>query len=199
MIGIITGDIINSRESDPKQWLQSLKKELNKYGKTPKQWEVYRGDSFQLEISPNKALLAALLIKASIKQYKDIDVRIAIGIGKKEYDAKHITESNGSAFIHSGECFEKLKKKTLAIKTDNNQFDETINLMFDLALLTMNNWTPTAALITKTVLEFPNYNQQQLTKILNRTQSNISAGLKRAGYDEIKKLLNYYQNALETL
>lgn len=199
MIGIITGDIINSRESDPKQWLQSLKKELNKYGKTPKQWEVYRGDSFQLEISPNKALLAALLIKASIKQYKDIDVRIAIGIGKKEYDAKHITESNGSAFIHSGECFEKLKKKTLAIKTNNNQFDETINLMFDLALLTMNNWTPTAALITKTVLEFPNYNQQQLTKILNRTQSNISAGLKRAGYDEIKKLLNYYQNALETL
>ena len=116
MTGIITGDIINSKKSDPKQWLNALKTILNSYGKSPLTWEIYRGDSFQLEVNPNLALEACILIKATIKQFENIDVRLAIGIGEKEYHSESITESNGSAFVNSGECFENLKKTTLAIK-----------------------------------------------------------------------------------
>jgi predicted XRE-type DNA-binding protein len=199
MTSIITGDIINSKKSSPKLWLNALKAVLNTFGSTPQTWEIYRGDSFQLEIEPKQALKACILIKATIKQFDNIDVRLAIGIGEKTYQSNHITESNGSAFVHSGECFESLKKTTLAIKSNNQLFDTTINLMLDLAQLTINNWSRTSAILVKTSLENPNLNQNQIAKILNKTQGNISQGLKRAGFDEILKLINYYQNQIQTL
>ncbi|WP_274475641.1 transcriptional regulator [Mangrovimonas aestuarii] len=199
MTSIITGDIINSRVLEPKEWLETLKAVFNRYGKEPKHWEIYRGDSFQLEVTPEEALETAILIKATIKQFKTIDTRIAIGYGEKNYVSEKITESNGSAFINSGECFEALKKTTLAIKSGKVSFDNTLNIMLELALLTMDNWTPTASTIVKATIEYPDYNQQQLAGLLNKSQSNISEGLKRAGYDEIKKMLHYYQTQIQDL
>ncbi|GAA4897905.1 hypothetical protein GCM10023311_23350 [Flaviramulus aquimarinus] len=199
MTSIITGDIINSKKSSPKEWLEALKSILNTYGKSPLVWEIYRGDSFQLEVNPNQALEACILIKATIKQFENIDVRLAIGIGKKEYHSDHITESNGSAFVNSGECFEALKKTTLAIKSPFEAFDNQINIMLDLAQLTINNWTNTTATLVKTALEHPNLNQKQIAKTLNKTQGNISQGLKRAGFDEVYKLLQYYKTQTQSL
>ncbi|MCB4797784.1 SatD family protein [Neotamlana laminarinivorans] len=199
MIAIITGDIINSRQSEPEQWLNSLKTCLLYFGKTPKTWEIFRGDSFQLEVKPEDALFASFLIKSTIKQYKNIDVRLAIGLGEKNYDSYKITESNGSAFINSGECFESLKKNTLAIKSRFKNFDITLNLMLELAQLTMNNWTSISSLIIKTSLENPDMKQNELAELLKKSQSNISEGLKRGGFDEILKLLDYYKNQIQQL
>jgi hypothetical protein len=39
-----------------------------------------QGDSFQLVVDPADALVIALLLKATIKQHKALDVRMAIGI-----------------------------------------------------------------------------------------------------------------------
>jgi len=198
MIAVITGDIINSRIVDVQQWMPELKKVFNKYGSEPKNWEIYRGDSFQLEILPSEALQVAILIKAAIKQFKSLDVRIAIGIGEKTYQSEKITESNGNAFIYSGECFEKLKKQTLSIKTIWKDFNQTMNVMFELATLTMDNWTPTSSLIIKTALESEhNINQKKIAILLNKKQSNISTGLKRGGFYEIQKMLNYYQKEIK--
>lgn len=199
MTSIITGDIINSKKSSPELWLEALKTILNSYGNSPLVWEIYRGDSFQLEINPKHALKACVLIKATIKQFENIDVRLAIGIGEKTYQSDKITESNGSAFVNSGECFENLKKTTLAIKSPFDEFDTSINIMLELAQLTLNNWTNTSASLVKTTLENPNLNQNQLAEILERTQGNVSQGLKRAGFDEISKLLHYYKTQIQTL
>ncbi|MDC9722407.1 MAG: SatD family protein [Urechidicola sp.] len=197
MIAIITGDIINSRSIDAHKWIPELKKVLNKYGTEPKNWEIYRGDSFQIEIVPSDALIAAILIKSTIKQFKGLDVRIAIGIGEKTYESEKITESNGSAFIYSGEAFEKLKKQTLTIKTIWQDFNKTMNLMFDLASLTTDNWTPNSSLIIKTAIE-SNTNQKELADLLHKKQSNISTSLKRGGFYEIQKLLDYYQQKIKS-
>ena len=199
MTSIITGDIINSKKSSPKQWLEPLKTILNKYGNSPLSWEIYRGDSFQLEVHPEDTLKACILIKATIKQFENLDVRLAIGIGDKTYESDKITESNGSAFVNSGECFETLKKTTLAIKSPFESLDVSINIMLELAQLVLNNWTITSATLIKTTLENPGLNQNQLAKILKKTQGNISQGLKRAGYDEISKLLHYYKTQIQRL
>lgn len=199
MTAIITGDIINSRETQPNEWMPLLKETLGLYGSSPSHWEIYRGDSFQLEVSPDKAVQAAINIKASIKQLTKIDVRLAIGLGNKTYATKRISESNGGAFINSGECFEALKKNTLALKSEYTDLDTTMNLMFELALLTMNNWTPTAAKLFKMALQNNHLNQQELATANNTTQSNISQGLKRAGYDEISKLMAYYKIQINAL
>ncbi len=199
MISVVTGDIVNSRTLTAKSWLPELKKTLSKYGKEPAQWEMYRGDSFQLEIKPEKALDAALHLKATIKQFPELDIRTAIGIGDKTYASGKITESNGSAFIYSGECFEGLKKQSLAIKTHRNDVDEQLNLMFTLASLTIANWSPASSAIIKTAIENPKANQKRLANLLKMEQSNISRGLKRGGYDEIMKMIEYYKKVINTI
>lgn len=191
-IAILTGDIIHSRADKKQNWMRILKKILLTQGDTPKQWEIYRGDSFQLETTPSEALRLALVIKATLKELKDIDVRISIGIGEKTFNATKITESNGSAFIKSGEGFDQLKKQTLAIHSDNEAWDEVINIMLTLAMLAADNWKPTTSAIMKVALENENSNQQDLAAKLKKTQSSISEGLKRGGNDEIQSLLNYY-------
>src|SRR3954469_16612983 len=106
MTSVITGDIIDSRKQKESNWVEGLKKILAPFGETQSQWEVYRGDEFQVEIkNPEEALLAAILIKAHLRAIK-LDARMSIGFGDKTHEGEKISESYGSAFIHSGELFE---------------------------------------------------------------------------------------------
>jgi hypothetical protein len=196
---ILTGDIINSRIYVTENWLSTLKESLNQYGASPNQWEVFRGDSFQLKTKPEQALQAALHIKASLKQHAKQDARIAIGIGEEEYSGGYVKESNGSAYIYSGETLEALKKQTLSIKSHNPIWDEAINLMLSLALLVADNWTKTVAKTIKVALENPTKNQTELANILGKSQSSVSEALTRGGYEEIMRVNIYYQKKLSSL
>lgn len=193
---VIIGDIVNSRSISPAIWLKTIKKVLNQNKIGIQKWEIFRGDMFQLEINPEIALKIVLEIKASVKELKDIDVRIAIGIGTKNYSSKKVTESNGEAYINSGICFENLKKRRLAIKTPWKEFDEEWNIIFQLASLTMDNWAPKTAIIFKQALTHPELTQKELAKKLNRTQGTISEGLKRAGHEEISQTLQLYKKQI---
>ncbi|AUC84039.1 transcriptional regulator [Polaribacter sp. ALD11] len=190
MTSILTGDIINSRKNNNDSWLESLKKILKTYGETPKIWQIYRGDSFQLEIEDaEKAFYAALKIKAQLKCTLNIDVRIGIGIGKKEYNSSKITESNGEAFINSGFAFDNyLKKQNLAIKTPWKEIDEELNIALDLALLTIDSWSVNSAEVFKISLEEQEATQKEIGAILGITQGRVSERQKRAGLDPIMKL-----------
>lgn len=202
MICVITGDIINSKKVNPKNWLAQLKAELNRIGKSPKHWEVYRGDSFQVALrNPLDALETAIKIKARIKSIKHINVRMAIGIGDQTYKAANITECNGSAFVNSGEKFELLKKErqNIAIKSMWPEFDKEINLYLKLSLIAMDNWTLNAAEIVKTALDNPNKSQEELGQVIKIKQNAISSRLKRAYYDEIVEVNNMYVSKLKGL
>lgn len=198
MKAVITGDIINSRKVASALWMADLKAVLNSYGEEPKDWEIYRGDSFQLVVEAVDALDIAFIIKATVKQHKLLDVRMAIGIGTIDYKAHKVTESNGSAFVNSGECFEGLKKQTLGIQTPWPVFDKTFNLILKLTAMFSDSWTSISAQIIKEALENPSMNQIQLATVLNKkSQSSISASLKRAGYEELKNVIAFYKQEIE--
>lgn len=200
MKAVITGDVINSRKVDSSVWIETLRELLQGYGNEPKDWEIYRGDSFQLITDATEALEIALIIKATIRKHKQLDVRMSIGLGEIEYQSKKITESNGTAFINSGEQFQELKKNTLAIKASSNEFNNIFNVIFQLMMLFANNWTPTTSEIIKLALEDQSLNQNQLAKLLNKkSQSTISAALKRGGYDEIMDVIGLYKSELKKL
>ena len=80
MICIITGDIIGSRKIKD-SWLSDLKTALKVVSDHSGKWEIYRGDSFQLEVGPENAIKTAAYLKACIKVNKPADVRMGIGIG----------------------------------------------------------------------------------------------------------------------
>ncbi len=200
MTSIITGDVINSQKFSPHIWLQKLKLELDSVGKNPLTWEIYRGDSFQAEVTdPSRALLTAIKIKAAIKSIKEMDVRLAIGVGDKTYEASKITESNGSAFVYSGETFESLvkSKQNLAITTPSIKLNQEMNLLFRFALIVMDNWTANSAKVVYLALTNPGYSQEELGKALNIKQNTVSATLKRACFAEISDMLVWYQNKIK--
>ena len=199
MTSVLTGDIINSREVKADQWMSKLLSVLSHYGSSPKHWEIFRGDSFQLEVDPQESLKAAISIKSHIKTISELDVRISIGVGEKDYNDEKITLSNGTAFINSGECFDSLHKKNLGIATPWKSFNEIINLSLELASLSMDQWTPNSAEIISVLLEEPTLTQVALAKRLNKSQGNISAALTRAGYQVIMKLERYFKKELQIL
>lgn len=196
---VITGDIIRSREKETENWIKNLKSVLAHHGKAFSEWEIFRGDSFQLMVEPLYALMATFHIKASMKCVSELDVRMAIGVGEVTHLSARITESNGPAFIYSGECFDDLKKQTLAIKTGHRETDKTLNMMFKLAMLTANNWSPKVATVIKTFLEHPGSNQKELAQRLNISQSNASEALKRGGFNEMMQLDEFYREKIANI
>ncbi|MBL0736893.1 hypothetical protein JI750_08375 [Flavobacterium sp. GN10] len=201
MTSVITGDIIGSRQQQSEHWVEDLKKILAPFGKTPSQWEVYRGDEFQIEVSnPEDALLAAILVKAHLRAIKS-DARMSIGFGDKTHNAERISESNGSAFIHSGELFETLKKQkvTLALRTGNIDFDEKINLMLQLALTFMDSWLVQSAEFVAVAIENPNLSQEELGQKLGINQAAVSRRQKRAQFDLVMNLDQYFRKQIKQL
>ncbi len=189
MIAIITGDIIASRKlTDQGKWLIPLKNLFQQWGKSPKDWELNRGDSFQLEIKDvENSLKKALQIKAIIKKTGVVDVRLAIGIGEKTYVGESISESNGTAFINSGEKFDSLKKEniSLGVKSIWTNFDEEINLYLKLIGLFMDNWSISSAELMQIVLQCPSATQEEIGKQLGIKQNSVSGRWKRANVNEV--------------
>jgi hypothetical protein len=199
---VITGDIINSRKDKNSVWLKKLKHTLSEEGKSPSTWEIYRGDSFQLEIkNPADAFLAVIRIKANIKSIKKLDVRMAIGIGEKSYFGSRISESNGEAFIYSGEKLETLKKekRNLAIKTPWTDFDKEMNVFFRLALIAMDNWSPNSAELISILIKDRDIKQKALAKRLGVTQPSVSERQNRSNYAEIMELEDLYREKVTNL
>ena len=205
MVSVITGDIIKSTQfSNPEIWLTPLRDALTLTGINKKYWEIFRGDSFQIEIKENEnAFHMAIYIKACLKTAKDLDVRMAIGVGDKTFEGNTITESNGEAFQFSGDTLEELKKEktNLKIKTRHVLLNEELNLYFKLALISMDNWTANSSEAIKIALENYGILQTDIAQALNISQDAVSKRLKRAYFNEIMELDKMYRrkiNLLET-
>lgn len=212
MIAVITGDIIASRKLiNQENWLSPLKKLFASWGNSPTDWKLERGDFFQVEIAnPEEAIRKALEIKALIKKVKPqdarkkmstIDVRMAIGIGEKNYSGVSISESNGSAFIHSGNKFDVLKKEnvTIGIKTLWADFDDEMNLYLKLVRIFMDNWSVSSAELVEIVLNNPNSTQAEIGRQLGIKQNSVSGRWNRAYIEELLEVEKMFRKKLKGL
>ncbi|MDO6604725.1 SatD family protein [Arenibacter palladensis] len=201
MVAIITGDIINSDRYAASEWMDILKPYLASQGKTPNDWEIYRGDEFQIRTTPERALSMAIQIKALIKSIKNLDVRIGIGLGSETFVGSSVSQSNGKAYQRSGRVFETLKeqKLNLAIVTGHDDKDKTLNLMLKLALNFMDDWSVVSAQMVSLTLTKPNASQQEVADQLKIRQSAVSQRLKRARMDLVLDLLAYYRENLKDI
>lgn len=201
MIVILTADIINSRKLSSKKWMNDFKQLLNSFGKSPNDWEIYRGDEFQLEIkNPEDAFLIAFQIKAFFKSI-NLDVRMSLGFGDKTYKTKKITESNGSAFIRSGELFETLKKQkiNLAVNSGNPDFDEEFNLMLQLSMSFMDSWLQQSAEFVLVAIQNPTLSQEEIGLKLGINQAAVSRRQKRSQFELMLQVERYFRKKVKSL
>lgn len=200
MIAVLKGDIIASRKmSSQEVWIKPLKGILSQWGKTPKDWELVWGDSFQLQINnPKEALRKAIAIKTMLKK-AEVDARMAIGLGEISYQAEKVSESNGLAFIYSGEMFEELKKDkvNLAVKSPWTDFDTEINLYLKLGGFIMDHWTVSSAEIMQIAMDTPEITQDEIGKLLGIAQSSVSNRWQRARVDAILEIETMFRNKLK--
>lgn len=188
---IIIGDLVNSRSLHSSTWLNVLEEALTKYSK---KFDIFRGDSFQAELQLENCLDAIYYIKSRIKSLENLDVRIGLGIGGIDYVDNYIKNSTGEAFIYSGEAFDHLNKDLFAAKSAFPEWDNVTNTMMSLAMELANKWTVNMAETVALAIEYPNYNQKELAKILKRKyQSQISTELGKANWWKIKKAIDYCQ------
>ncbi len=170
------------------------------YGASPKQWIIYRGDEFQLELPPLEAMMAMLMIKATLKNLK-LDARMSIGLGDKTFSAAKVSESNGSAFIRSGESFDELKnqKISIAINSGNEIWDREMNLVLRLVETITNGWLQQSAAFMLVAIPNPGFSQEQIGEQLNITQASVSRRQKRANHDLLMDVEKFYREKLNQL
>lgn len=195
MIAVLTADIIDSAQKPASQWLAPLRACLQEFGDQPADWEIYRGDEVQLRISPQKALLAAVRLKALLRSLKGLDIRIAIGLGGESVRANRVGESNGTAYMRSGRAFGQLRhqKSNLWVDSGNEAADATLNLLLKMALHFMDQWSAASAETVARALVHPAASQEQLAGQLGIRQSAVSQRRARARLDLVEDLLAYYR------
>lgn len=198
----ITGDIVHSQSvEDPKVWLNPLKDLFNAFGDSPRIWEIYRGDSFQITIPTKDSLRIAILIKSVIKKQKNkkLDVRLALGIGKDEQYVSKVSEAAGEAFVYSGQLLDTLKEKKvhLGIKSPWDEFDEEFNMMFKLALVIMNSWTSNSSEVAELLFSESDITQVEIAERLGIVQSTVNDRIRRGSVYEIMEMEKYFRNKVQ--
>ena len=203
MIAVLTGDVINSRKApNIGKVISNLEKALSYYKGNQNESEIYRGDSFQMEMTNiEEALTAAIHIKARVKLIKEVDIRIGIGIGKRNHSDESVRKSYGEAYINSGETFDLLreKKRSLGIKTPLEEVNTNLELAIKLGAIVMDNWLSSSAKMIVAHYEYGGRTQKELGELLNVTQSTISTRQSRAYLSEILELDKFYRSKVEKL
>lgn len=186
---ILTGDVVGSRKADIQKWLPVLEESLQHYSNN---FDIFRGDSFQVAVSIEQCIEAIFLIKATMRSIEPLDVRIGLGLGEISYWDEHIKNSAGDALVRSGEAFDDLDKNLINVRSPWREWDEPTNIMLQLATELANRWTQNMAQTVAAQIRNPDANQSELAKILKRKyQSQISTELGNANWQKIKVTIDY--------
>jgi hypothetical protein len=195
MKAILAGDIINSQQHHPDEYLNVLKEVLREYSKDG-MFQIYRGDSFQALISePVMALQASIKLKAALKRIDSLDVRIAIGLGAVNIIDDNIAVSSGNALTRSGELLDSLKEKEQNIMVKSgHKLDVYMNAILKMSLLYLDHWTENAAAVVYELLNHPGITQEELGKRLGIQQATASRRLTRANWQETQEMCGIFHN-----
>ena len=204
-IGVITGDIINStsiKPDDRKILFDSISKiavDMQKI--SPLKIEFFRGDSIQILVeNPVEVLKIAVLLRAGIRGLTPKggsiwDIRIAVGVGRMEYESDLVVLSDGEAFHFSGWEFDELGKKNLSVRTLWDSINSELLVSTAFADNIISNWSVAQAhaiylsMLTQT-------SQKEVAICLNKTAQSVSKLLNTGKENLIRLYLNRFSKII---
>ncbi|GGH72349.1 hypothetical protein [Phaeocystidibacter marisrubri] len=196
MYAILTGDIVKSSASQHDEWLNYLKSELNDHGVEGRDWEIFRGDSFQLICKPSEALKMALKIRAAVRVENGRDARISIGVGDVDKRRDVLHESNGQAFIFSGRGLDK-KKTIMSFHCPHESINTQMRVLFGLMNVVIDRWTSNQSEAVLFRLKNEGLTQVEAASALGISQSAWSIKMSRTGMTEILDAMKYFEDEME--
>src|SRR5690625_2225558 len=201
MIAIITGDIVNSSTvKDQHVCLDPLKDLFERISLHPGDRAIYRWDSLQIKVQTEKGLRVCLLIISTVValDIPNLNVRLAIGIGKTDHPDAAINEASGEAFIYSGKLLDQLtvSGRRLGLRTPWEEINREFEMMFRLVRVILNGWTNRTAEVAGFLLGREGITQTEIAKELGLAQSTINAHIQRGSLHEIMELEKYYSDMI---
>lgn len=199
-VAVITGDIINFTrlDSEKRQALVTATEALLKsWVETPKDAEVFRGDSYQLILGDiDDAIKKSIRLICWFKTHSDtaanipLSSRISMGIGTIAYKGKSVLDSDGEAFHRSGRHFDKMSAgEVLTIQTNNEEINQQVTIILSFINIFINQWTTNQAEVIYLACE--GYTQLKMAQELNLNQAAVNRRLKAARWKEVEKGLLY--------
>jgi len=196
---VITADIVNSTQFTADEE-KKFKYRLNTILK-PYRVEFYRGDSFQVFIKDaGPALRTVLAIRIEARKISPrYDVRCSIGIGKINPQIKKLSTATAPAFVLSGRAFDILNStgQRLAISTENNTINHGLSVISYFVDYLMQHLTEKQAEVIGELLQ--DNTQTIAARKLKKSPSTINKHAQAAGWDEILKLLEEYDQLISIL
>ncbi len=188
-LSVLTGDIVNSRDIEPKHYdamLYNLQQTLadmkTNYGAI---YEIFRGDSFQVTFpEPAPAMRCALLLKMALiasSPHAPIHVRLALGVGGYRDLRSRSGTSSGEAFELSGMGLETIKNSDIGIFTKVAVLNDQLQLATRFLNYQLSAITPKQAEALFAYIRSDFGDHQQVAEQIGGTRSNASKLLRRSG------------------
>lgn len=134
LYAVFTGDIIGSRKSSQAKLAATMEnlagtaRFLTEYTGQNTKFTRFRGDGWQMVLSPAFYLRAVALIHANLKaDVNALSTRLGIGIGQiTNMGGTDLNDGQGSAFEHSGHALDALKRvQSIMISADLDLYSTT--------------------------------------------------------------------------
>jgi hypothetical protein len=203
---VLTGDIVRSRHIDSKDKLMNALTEVLDTVKKEHhvEYDLYRGDSFQIVVpSASTAALVAIIIRSKLiscspKKQERWDARISIGLGTISYRGSKITDSDGPAFLLSGQGLDQINKQNrrLIIKTPWTTTDKMISLNTRFVDDIISRWSKYSAETAYYSLLY-NESQSVLAARLEKSQPTINHRIATAKLDLIKAYILHVKEHIQ--
>ena len=210
---VVTGDIVGSsqlslgrRANLPRIILRGSNELRSRFpGLIPTDVEIFRGDSWQFVVSqPSRSLRASLFFRAFLRsqfKHRDIDTRIAIGIGNIWFIPKgQPAVGDGEAFRLSGLALDKMgRSRRMAFGAPANlaRLDvETVNVLLQLIDVLAKGWTDRQAYaVCGKLLDWSQVKISTQWFRRSASQQAVAQHLDRAGWNAIHAALVLFERS----
>lgn len=210
-LAVATGDVIASTDFAERTALPHILREAfdgvaRRIGSPIRDFEIYRGDSFQGVVEPEHALLAATIVRARLRAVRlqdgqrtgALDARVAIGIGSVEYTAARVVESDGEAYRLSGHALDEMAraKETCRLRVQGPSVPPQVHITVQLLDSIVSGWSVPVAESVFLALTETDRTQIEMAQRLGVSQPAVSQRLHAARFDNVVELLDLYARAL---
>lgn len=203
IVGVITGDIINSSSLSDKN-KNLLRMELDRFQTGNSDillpLQFYRGDSFQLMVKHEKAARVAVIIETIVFSTTGTWARLSIGIGSvSKIIANNVLHSEGQAFQLSGHQMDKMKEEGRMIKIalNNQRFQPILSATFYLAESIIWSWKPGQVAV---IAQIPFVKtQKEIAEKLNISEAAVSKALKASNWPSIENFIRGYEETIKEI
>ncbi len=171
---VFTGDIVRSTDmgadtlQDVFATLESAAQTIALRPETSAAFVRFRGDGWQMALSPIYALRAALVMRAAVRMTgKGHDTRIGIGIGIGQIAGDDLASADGPAFLQSGRALDVIGRGPRMAAPDG---PIALRTALPLADRIAQRWTPKQAQVAYALLVPSPPTQETLAQALGRSR-----------------------------